>query len=58
MSAHKRAGQRLRQALRVLKAFELPPIPIHLVYPAGRHLPLKTRLFIDRATTALRGRFG
>jgi DNA-binding transcriptional LysR family regulator len=43
---------------RVLKAFEPPPIPIHLVYPAGRHLPLKTRLFIDRATAALRGRFG
>lgn len=42
---------------RVLTGFEPPPIPIQLVYPAGRHLPLKTRLFIDRATTALRGRF-
>jgi DNA-binding transcriptional LysR family regulator len=42
---------------RVLTGFEPPPIPIHLVYPAGRHLPLKTRLFLDRAATALRGRF-
>jgi DNA-binding transcriptional LysR family regulator len=42
---------------RVLIDFEPPPIPIHLVYPAGRHLPSKTRLFIDRAADALRGRF-
>ena len=43
---------------RVLTAYEPPPIPIHLAYPAGRHLPLKTRLFIDRAKAALGGRFG
>lgn len=43
---------------RVLTAYEPPPVPIQLVYPAGRHLPAKTRLFIDRATAALRGRFG
>ncbi|HWK46708.1 MAG TPA: LysR substrate-binding domain-containing protein [Stellaceae bacterium] len=43
---------------RVLPDYEPPPIPIQLVYPAGRHLPLKTRLFIDRAIGALRGRFG
>jgi DNA-binding transcriptional LysR family regulator len=42
---------------RVLIDFEPPPIPIHLVHPAGRHLPSKTRLFIDRAIAALRGRF-
>lgn len=42
---------------RVLADYEPPPIPIHLVYPAGRHLPLQTRLFIDRAAAALRGRF-
>ncbi len=42
---------------RVLTDFQPPPIPIHLVYPAGRHLPSKTRLFIDRAVAALRGRF-
>jgi DNA-binding transcriptional LysR family regulator len=42
---------------RVLTDFEPPLVPIHLVYPAGRHLPSKTRLFIDRAIAALRGRF-
>ncbi len=43
--------------LRVLRAYEPPPIPIHLVHPAGRYLAPKVRLFIDRAVVALRGRF-
>lgn len=38
----------------VLRAFEMAPIPVHIVYPAGKHLPRKTRLFIDALTTALR----
>ncbi|MEI9984066.1 MAG: LysR substrate-binding domain-containing protein [Aliidongia sp.] len=42
---------------RVLTEHEPPPVPVQLVYPAGRHLPLKTRLFLDRATAALQGRF-
>jgi DNA-binding transcriptional LysR family regulator len=42
---------------RVLAPYEPAGTPIHLVYPAGRHLPLKTRLFIDLATTTLRGQF-
>jgi DNA-binding transcriptional LysR family regulator len=42
---------------RILTDYEPPPIPIQLVHPAGRHLPLKTRLFLDRAAAALRGRF-
>jgi DNA-binding transcriptional LysR family regulator len=33
-------------------------VPIHLVHPAGRHLPAKVRLFIDRAVASLRARFG
>lgn len=41
----------------VLQAYEPPPIPVHIVYPAGTHLPQRTRLFIDQAGTALRGRF-
>jgi DNA-binding transcriptional LysR family regulator len=41
----------------VLRAFEPPPIPIHVVYPAGRHLPQRTRRFIDHAATALREKF-
>lgn len=41
----------------VLRAYEPAPIPVHIVYPAGRHLPQRTRLFIDQAATALRARF-
>lgn len=45
-------------ALRVvLPSFEPPPIPVHVVHPAGRHLPLRTRLFVDLAVTALRRQF-
>lgn len=45
-------------ALRVvLPSFEPPPIPVHVVHPAGRHLPRRTRLFVDLAVTALRRQF-
>jgi len=43
---------------RVLAAYEPPPIPIHIVHPAGRYLSPKIRLFIDRAVATLRGKFG
>jgi DNA-binding transcriptional LysR family regulator len=48
------AARRLRI---VLEAFEPPPVPIHVVQPAGRHPPAKVRLFVDRAVAALRERF-
>ena len=35
-----------------------PLVPIHIVHPAGRYLPPKTRLFIDRAVPELRAKFG
>ncbi len=41
----------------VLVDFEPPPIPIHVVHPAGRHLPAKTRAFVDQAVASLRGKF-
>ena len=41
----------------VLRTYEPPPIPVHLVYPAGGHLPRRTRVFIEAATVALRGKF-
>ena len=41
----------------VLEAYEPPPIPVHVVHPAGRHLPLRTRLFLDLAVASLRRRF-
>lgn len=40
---------------RILADREPPPIPISLVYPAGKHLPARTRLFIDHAVDKLRG---
>jgi len=42
----------------VLQGFEPPPIPVHVVYPAGSHLPRKTRLFVDDLTARLRQKFG
>jgi DNA-binding transcriptional LysR family regulator len=42
---------------RILVPYEPPPVPIHIVHPAGRHLSPKIRLFIDRAAATLRGKF-
>ena len=42
---------------RLLQPYEPPPIPIHIVHPAGRYLAPKVRLFIDAATEALRAKF-
>jgi DNA-binding transcriptional LysR family regulator len=44
--------------VRLLDTPPEPPIPIHIVHPAGRYLPPKTRLFIDRAVPELRAKFG
>jgi DNA-binding transcriptional LysR family regulator len=41
----------------VLEAFWPPPIPIHVLHPAGRHVPAKVRAFVERAVGALRPRF-
>ena len=45
------------QLVRMLRGHEPPPVPIQLVHPAGRHLPAKVRLFVDRAVAVLRARF-
>ena len=50
---HAAAG-RLRA---VLVEYEPPPLPIHIVHPAGRHLPAKVRLFLDHAADGLRKKF-
>ncbi len=47
------AGKKLRV---VLQEYELPPVPISLVYPAQRLLPLKLRAFMDYAAPRLRER--
>ncbi|MBU6379439.1 MAG: LysR family transcriptional regulator [Gammaproteobacteria bacterium] len=53
VEAYIRAG-RLQ---RVLADYEPPPIPIHIVHPAGRYLPSKVRLFIDHLVAELRAKF-
>jgi len=41
-----------------LKRLKPPPLPIHLVHPAGRYLPAKVRAFLDLALPALRRKVG
>ena len=38
----------------VLRSFEPDPLPVHLVHPAGRILPLKLRAFLDFARPRLK----
>lgn len=38
----------------VLEAFELAPLPIHVVYQGGRKAPARVRSFVDFAVQALR----
>lgn len=47
---HEKAGR----LVRVLTEFEPPAVPIHILYPAGRHMSPKLRLFIDHAAQGLR----
>lgn len=41
---------------RVLGEFEPAPLPIHAVYPHGRHVSANVRAFMDMAVPRLRGR--
>ena len=38
----------------VLADFELPPLPIHVIYQGGRKAPVRVRSFVDFAVKALR----
>jgi DNA-binding transcriptional LysR family regulator len=38
----------------VLESFRSPPKPVHLIYEAGRHLPIKIRVFLDFAAPRLK----
>jgi len=38
----------------VLRDYELPPIPVHVVYPEGRKSSAKVRSFVDFCVDALR----
>ena len=43
---------------RILSGFEPPPVPVHIVHPAGRYLAPKLRLFIDECVETLRAKIG
>jgi DNA-binding transcriptional LysR family regulator len=40
----------------ILEEFELEPIPVHIVYPERKPMPLKLRAFLDWATPRLKAR--
>ncbi|MGY2401153.1 LysR family transcriptional regulator [Pseudomonas sp. SDO5271_S396] len=42
------------QLQRVLAAYELPALPVHVVYREGRNAPMRVRSFVDHCVTALR----
>ncbi len=42
------------QLRRVLQAYEPPPLPIHVVYRAGRNAPMRVRSFVEHCVAALR----
>lgn len=44
--------------VRLLQTFEPTPMPVSMVYPRQRHVPLKLRAFLDFATPRLRERLG
>ncbi|RZI29565.1 LysR family transcriptional regulator [Pseudomonas orientalis] len=43
------------QLRRVLPGFELPAVPVQVVYREGRHASMRVRSFVDECVTALRG---
>ncbi len=49
---------RAGQLQRVLAAYSPPPIPVHIIHPAGRFLTAKVRLFIAHIVADLRRNFG
>jgi DNA-binding transcriptional LysR family regulator len=48
------AARAAKQVELVLEEFEPLPLPVHLVHPGGRLLPLKLRAFLDFAAPRLR----
>jgi DNA-binding transcriptional LysR family regulator len=47
-----------RSLVTLLEAYEPSPIPVSLVYPSQRRVPLKLRAFLDFAIPRLRKRLG
>ncbi|WP_426435775.1 LysR family transcriptional regulator [Bradyrhizobium genosp. P] len=47
-----------RSLVKLLEAYEPPPIPISLIYPSQRQVPLKLRAFLDFSIPRLQQRLG
>lgn len=47
-----------RTLVKVLEDFEPAHLPVNLIYPSQRHVPLKLRAFLDFVTPRLRSRLG
>jgi DNA-binding transcriptional LysR family regulator len=47
-----------RSLMALLDAYAPSPIPVSVIYPSQRHVPLKLRAFLDFAVPRLRKRFG
>lgn len=45
-----------RALVRLLRPYEAPPAPVHVIYPDGRHPPPKLRSFLDALVPRLRHR--
>ncbi len=53
-SFHLAAALRAGELLPLLREFEPPPLPVHLIYVGGGPLPLKVRVFLDFAAPRLK----
>jgi hypothetical protein len=42
----------------LLAAYESPPLPVSIIHPSQRQVPLKLRAFLDFAVPRLRTRLG
>ena len=47
-----------RSLVTLLDAYEQSPMPVSIIYPGQRPVPLKLRAFLDLAVPRLRKRFG
>lgn len=47
-----------RSLVKLLEEYEPPPVPVSLIYPSQRHVPLKLRAFLDFSIPRLRRRLG
>jgi DNA-binding transcriptional LysR family regulator len=54
LSFHIAAAVKEGQLVPLLRSFEPPPLPVHLVYVGGGPLPLKVRVFLDFAAPRLK----